>query len=95
MAGLVAVLDDFVRSSGDDVIAVLDGNPFKLEAADANVVFAPGGPNAADEEILRLVASDARDRVVVTSDRALAEQAKALGARVMGAGEFRRRLGPP
>jgi uncharacterized protein YaiI (UPF0178 family) len=95
MAGLVAVLDDFVRSSGDDVIAVLDGNPFKLEAADANVVFAPGGPNAADEEILRLVASDARDRVVVTSDRALAEQAKALGARVMGAGEFRSRLGPP
>ena len=92
MAGLVAALDDFVRSSGDDVIAVLDGRPFKIETADANVVFAPGGPNAADEEILRLVASDARDKVVVTSDRALAEQAKALGARVMGAGEFRSRL---
>ncbi|CAN5593317.1 NYN domain-containing protein [soil metagenome] len=92
MADLVATLDDFASSSGDEVIAVLDGRPFALEAAEVEVVFAPGGPNAADEEILRLIAADARDKVVVTSDRALAEQAKALGTRVVGAGEFRGRL---
>ena len=89
MAGVVAALDDFARSSGDDAIAVLDGRPFALEAAEVMVVFAPGGPNAADKEILRLIASDTRDKVVVTSDRDLAERAKALGARVMGAGRFR------
>lgn len=92
MAAIVATLDDFAGSSGDDLIAVLDGRPFKLKAVEVSVIFAPGGPNAADEEILRLIASDARDKVVVTSDRALAEQAKALGAGVMGAGEFRSRL---
>ena len=92
MAGIVAALDDFARSSGDDAIAVLDGHPFALEAAEVKVVFAPGGPNAADKEILRLIASDTRDIVVVTSDRDLAEKAEALGARVMGAGEFRNLL---
>ncbi|MDQ3659703.1 MAG: NYN domain-containing protein [Actinomycetota bacterium] len=92
MAGVVATLDDFVRSSGDEAVAVLDGKPFPLEVVKVKVVFASGGPNAADKEILRLIASDARDRVVVTSDRALAEQAQALGAGVVGAGEFRRRL---
>ena len=89
MASVVAALDDFARSSGDDAIAVLDGRPFALEAAEVMVVFAPGGPNAADKEILRLIASDTRDKVVVTSDRDLAERAKTLGARVMGAGKFR------
>jgi uncharacterized protein YaiI (UPF0178 family) len=92
MAGVVAALDDFARSSGEDAVAVLDGRPFALEADEVKVVFAPGGPNAADEEILRLVASDERDKIVVTSDRALADQAKALGAKVVGAGEFRSRL---
>jgi hypothetical protein len=92
MAGVVAALDDFARSSGDHVVAVLDGMAFPLEAADVKVVFAPGGPNAADEEILRLTKSSTRDVVVVTSDRDLADQAKALGARVMGAGNFRNLL---
>jgi len=92
MAGVVAALDDFARSSGDNVIAVLDGRAFPLEAAEVKVVFAPGGPNAADEEILRLIKSSTQDVVVVTSDRDLAERAKARGARVMGAGEFRSNL---
>ncbi len=92
MAGVVAALNDFARFSGDHVIAVLDGMAFPLEAAEVKVVFAPGGPNAADEEILRLIKSSTRDVVVVTSDRDLAEQAKALGARVMGAGNFRNLL---
>ncbi len=92
MADLVATLDDFASSSGDEVIAVLDGRPFALEAAEVEVVFAPGGPNAADEEILRLIESSTQDVVVVTSDRDLAERAKAQGARVMGAGEFRSRI---
>jgi predicted RNA-binding protein with PIN domain len=92
MADLVATLDDYASSSGDEVIAVLDGRPFALAAAEVEVVFAPGGPNAADEEILRLIESSTQDVVVVTSDRDLAERAKAQGARVMGAGEFRSNL---
>ena len=92
MAGVVAALDEFARSSEDHVIAVLDGMAFPLETAEVKVVFAPGGPNAADEEILRLIKSSTGDVVVVTSDRDLAERAKAQGARVMGAGEFRSNL---
>ena len=92
MAGVVAALDNFARSSGDRVIAVLDGMAFPLEAAEVKVVFAPGGPNAADEAILRLMKSSTGDVVVVTSDRDLAERAKAQGGHVMGAGEFRSKL---
>jgi predicted nuclease of predicted toxin-antitoxin system len=49
------------------------------------------GRNAADDEIVRLVEAE-RDAVVVTSDADLVERVRALGARVEGAGSFRRRL---
>ena len=49
------------------------------------------GRNAADDEIVRLVEAGAT-RVVVTSDAELAARVRALGARVEGAGTFRRRL---
>jgi uncharacterized protein YaiI (UPF0178 family) len=53
------------------------------------------GPNAADREIVRLVEADPAPAEVrvVTSDRALAERVRELGAGVEGAGAFRRRLG--
>jgi uncharacterized protein YaiI (UPF0178 family) len=52
------------------------------------------GRNAADDEIVRLV-RDRDDALVVTSDAELARRVRELGAHVMGAGEFRRRLASP
>ena len=52
------------------------------------------GRDAADDEIVRLV-NGRDDALVVTSDAELARRVRALGADVMGAGEFRRRLGSP
>jgi uncharacterized protein YaiI (UPF0178 family) len=93
MAKVVAALNDFSHSTPDSVVAVLDGRPFELEAPEVEVVFAPGGPNAADAEILRLLALQDGNCTVVTSDRDLGDRASALGAKVVGAGEFRSRLG--
>jgi len=59
------------------------------------VIFASRrGRNAADHEILELVADDEAPMtlLVVTSDRALADCAKQRGAQVVSAGAFRRRL---
>jgi predicted RNA-binding protein with PIN domain len=58
------------------------------------VGFAPGGPDAADREIVaRLRADDDPGAiVVVTSDRRLRNSAKAAGAASIGAGELLRRL---
>jgi uncharacterized protein YaiI (UPF0178 family) len=92
MAKVVAALDDLADTTSDSVVAVLDGRSFELEAAAVEIVFAPGGPNAADTEILRLLAFEEKDCTVVTSDRDLGDRARALGAKVMGAGEFRSRL---
>ena len=51
------------------------------------------GPDAADERIVALLAEGLSGAVeVVTSDRDLAEQVRALGARVTGAGRFLARL---
>jgi predicted RNA-binding protein with PIN domain len=96
MADLVAKLEEFAHATGDDVIAVLDASRFKLAVTNIEIVFAPGGPNAADEQILRQLAeAQWSDPVVVTSDKSLAEQAEELGAGIVGAGEFRGRLEAP
>ena len=82
----------------DDVIVVFDGRP-KGDDCDADkrhveVRFAPGGPNAADAAIVELVEgeTDPGAVTVVTSDRALADAVRALGATVEGVAAFRRRL---
>jgi uncharacterized protein YaiI (UPF0178 family) len=53
------------------------------------------GRDAADDEIVRLLAASDEPSIVATSDAKLAERARALGARVEGAGAFRRRLASP
>jgi predicted RNA-binding protein with PIN domain len=77
---------------GDDVAVVYDGRPVPGLSDGVQVSFASRrGPNAADDEIVRTVAADA-DRAslrVVTSDAALAERVKGLGATVMPARAFR------
>ena len=61
--------------------------------AGIQVRFAPGGPDAADDEIARLVSADeVSDLTVVTSDRVLSQRVRWSGAAVMGAGTFRRMI---
>jgi predicted RNA-binding protein with PIN domain len=96
MRSLVEELDAFAEGSGDPVTVVLDGKPFDLEGGPrVTVKFASRrGPNAADDDIAALAASDANpaDLSVVTSDGDLARRVRDAGATVLGAGEFRRRL---
>jgi uncharacterized protein YaiI (UPF0178 family) len=86
------VADVRAWASDDPVTVVLDTGPDDLLGTEGavTVVRAPRrGRNAADDEIVRLVAEG---DVVVTSDAELAARVRALGARVEGAGSFRRRL---
>lgn len=92
---LVAVLDAFAAGEDPQVAVVFDGRPVAVDARRVDVRFAPrGGRNAADDEIARLVAADPDPASlrVVTSDVTLADRVRALGADVLGAGTFRRRL---
>lgn len=86
-------------ASGDSVTVVFDGRPIPGEAkraADLGVtaVFAPGGPNAADDAVVELVPAmlGEDDLVVVTSDRALSRRVQGLGARVEGSKALLTRL---
>ena len=91
--GAMRRLVDEVRTwAPEPVTVVLDSGPDDLLGTVGNVtvIRAPRrGRNAADDEIVRLVAAD---DVVVTSDAELASRVRASGARVEGAGTFRRRL---
>ena len=88
-----------LATAGDEVTVVFDGRPAPdLATGDHGGVAvrwaARRGRDAADDIVVALVEDDPRpgDRVVVTSDRGLADRVAALGARVEGAGGFRRRL---
>jgi predicted RNA-binding protein with PIN domain len=93
---LLSALREFAGPD-DDVVVVLDAGPASWagRSGDLEVAIAPRrGRNAADDEIARRLAADddpASVRVV-TSDNDLAARARALGASVVGGGEFRRRL---
>jgi uncharacterized protein YaiI (UPF0178 family) len=78
-----------LAEEGARVTLVLDSAPFEVEDGDVEVVFAPGGPDAADDEIVRRVrsASDPSSFTVVTSDKALIEEVG--GAEVVSAKTFR------
>jgi predicted RNA-binding protein with PIN domain len=93
---LVEGLDALAAGDEPQVVAVFDGRPVDgLKARRVDIRFAPrSGRNAADDEIVRLVEGDPDPASlrVVTSDAALAERVRALGAEVEGAGGFRRRL---
>jgi predicted RNA-binding protein with PIN domain len=96
MARLVDLLERWVAESGEDVTVVFERPPSPpIRSTVIGVAHAPRrGANAADDEIVRRLAADERPEQVwvVTSDRLLADRARARGAVVEGADSFRRRL---
>jgi predicted RNA-binding protein with PIN domain len=96
MVRLVELLERFATASGEEVAVVFEKPPSPpIASATVEVAHAPrGGPDAADEEIVRILHADPDpDGIrVVTSDRRLAVQACAAGAAVEAAAPFRARL---
>ena len=89
------LIEEIRAWADEETTVVLDAGPDDLlGTVDLVTVVRASrrGRDAADDEIIELVhgRDDAR---VVTSDAELARRARALGADVVGAGEFRRRLG--
>jgi predicted RNA-binding protein with PIN domain len=86
-------LSDFAFVTGETVTVVFDSEPFEMQAG-VDVLFAPGGPDAADDKIVAIVStrSEPSSERVVTSDRRLARRVEQLGAEVMSAGAFLRHL---
>ena len=96
MRDFAEMVDNHARSTGKQMTVVFDSDPGSLPATEhIGVVIARGrGANAADLEIEELVATDddPSGLRVVTSDRALGDQVKASGAKVVPAGGFRAEL---
>jgi predicted RNA-binding protein with PIN domain len=93
---MVEVLDDHAGATRDALTLVLDKDPGALpdlEHVDL-VVARRKGRNAADYEIERIVegAEDPSAFTVVTSDKRLADKVRSLGAGVVGAGAFRKKV---
>ena len=95
---LVDELERYSEATGDDVTVVFDRRPADLAAGahgPIQVAFASRrGRNAADHEIVRMVADDPAPEsiAVVTSDRRLVERVQELGATILSSGTFRRRI---
>ncbi len=96
MLRLVDMLERWAAAEGEDVAVVFERKPSPpIRSTVIDVLHAPKPkPNAADDEIVRLVRAAANPATVrvVTSDRWLADQAWAAGASVEGSETFRSRL---
>jgi predicted RNA-binding protein with PIN domain len=96
MLRLVDLLERWAASEGEDVTVVFERPPSPpIRSSVIDVRHAPRPKaNAADEEIIRMLQTNAEPaRVrVVTSDRLLADLARGQGATVEGAETFRRRI---
>ena len=98
MRRFIEELDRYASQTGEEVTVVFDRRPPDVSPGGhgaVTVAFASRqGRNAADHEIVQMVAEDpaAESLTVVTSDARLAEQVKALGARARSSGSFRRHL---
>jgi predicted RNA-binding protein with PIN domain len=93
MVTLVDKLDQWASAQGDDVTVVFERPPSSaIISSVVAVAHAPkAAANSADDEIVRLVQADSRphDIRVVTSDKALTDRVRALGASVCPAESFR------
>jgi predicted RNA-binding protein with PIN domain len=95
---LVDELDRYAAATGEEVTVVFDRRPADLAPGRHGAVLVAfasrHGRNAADDEIVGMVAADPAPGSVrvVTSDRRLVERVRELGAAVTTAGRFRRRV---
>jgi predicted RNA-binding protein with PIN domain len=98
MVALVDRLDQWASAAADEVTVVFERPPSAaITSSRVQVAHAPrAAANSADDEIVRLVGADARPTEiwVVTSDRALTERVRALGASVCRAESFRDLIDP-
>jgi predicted RNA-binding protein with PIN domain len=91
-------LDRYGSRTGEDITVVFDRQPPDVSPGrhgTITVAFASRrGRNAADHEIVQMVAEDAvpESMTVVTSDADLAERVRGLGGKVTSSGSFRRRI---
>ncbi len=96
MLTLVDLLERWAASDGEEVTVVFERKPSPpIRSTVIGIAHAPKPkPNAADDEIIRLLRADpdVANVRVVTSDRWLAERAVATGATVEGAAVFRARI---
>ena len=83
MQRLVSELDARAAATGEEIVVIFDGEVRALTAAHVEIAFAAH----ADD----LIAERAQaDTTVVTSDRELADRARAVGAHVIGSRSFLR-----
>jgi predicted RNA-binding protein with PIN domain len=96
MLRLVDRLERWAAASGEDVTVVFERQPSPpISSTVVEVAHAPRPrPNAADDEIVRRLASEAdpSSTRVVTSDRWLADRARLIGATVEPSAPFRARI---
>jgi predicted RNA-binding protein with PIN domain len=96
MLRLVDLLERWAAAGGEEVTVVFERPPSPpIRSTVIEVRHAPKPkPNAADDEIIRLLKADPKPAAVrvVTSDRWLADRAWAVGATVEGAQSFRTRV---
>jgi predicted RNA-binding protein with PIN domain len=96
MVRLVGLLERFTAATGEDVTVVFEQPPSPPSVSTlVEVAHAPRARrDAADDEIARRLGADPDPGQVrvVTSDRRLADQARAAGATVEPASSFRARL---
>lgn len=99
MVTLVGRLDDWASASTDTEVTVVFERPPKVPIGSSviEVTYAPhAAANSADDEIVRLVqaASQPAGIRVVTSDKALTDRVRNLGAAVHRAEGFRDLIDP-
>jgi len=98
MVRLVGQLERWAASAGEEVTVVFEKPPSPpIRSSVIEVTHAPRPkPNSADDEIVRSIRADPdpQDIRIVTSDRLLADQARAAGAAVIAAEEFRNEIDP-
>ncbi|MEA2156841.1 MAG: hypothetical protein QOE11_2981 [Solirubrobacteraceae bacterium] len=98
MVALVDRLERWAAAEGEDVIVMFEGPPRPpIRSTLVDVAHAPRrGANAADHEIVRRIdaSGDPGSLRVVTSDRVLADLARARGAAVHPAESFRNAIDP-
>ena len=98
MAALVIRVERWASAAEQRVTVVFERPPtVPIGSSVIEVAHAPrAAANSADDEIVRLVQSDDRpgDVCVVTSDKALADRVRSLGASVTRAEKFRDLVDP-